>query len=602
MCGIIGQVVFDRHTYLPDQVPSIQLLCHRGPDGQGEWFSDDHMVYLGHTRLAILEPTPAGYQPMLDKTDRFVITFNGELYNHLSLRLLLPDINWRGTSDTETLIELLASRGPSALSLLKGMFAFALFDTADQTLFLARDRFGIKPLWVWHDEHDLRFASEIRPLLSGPAIHLSKEALSEYIAFGHMPGTSPNFNGIYSIPPGGWMKVNQAGIIETGMWWPEQTGFLPIIQSLKKVDCVDRVHDLMTQAVKEHLLSDVGVGAFLSGGIDSSIITLIAGRALGRQLKTFTVGFPNSDHDERDIARKVASLAGSEHHEIEVNEHTCLDWVKEAVLSLDIPSVDAINTYIVSKAVQQSGVKVALSGLGGDELFGGYPSFSSVPLLSKLRYIPSDLRRLLINQLPDSYKEKLADLNDVSTVSLTVARRRFVSVNKLYNLNLPDGTPSVPFTPLGLDTMGQISWGEMQGYMIPMILRDSDQMSMAVGLEIRVPFLDHQLVESVLAMPQRCKIGKGTKPLLVEAFRKELPSVVYDRPKQGFSLPMDGWIRGPLEPFTEAGIQAAANLLQSTAPTDSWRAFKERKLHWTRLWSWCILGHWTSLHMVTAQA
>ncbi|TAE28696.1 MAG: asparagine synthase (glutamine-hydrolyzing) [Cytophagales bacterium] len=601
MCGILGQIVFDQHTYLPDQVPSLELLCHRGPDGKGEWFSNDRRAYLGHTRLAILEPTPAGYQPMPDSADRFVITFNGELYNHLFLRALLPNIDWRGTSDTETLIELLASRGPSSLSMLKGMFAFALFDTENQSLFLARDRFGIKPLWVWHNENLFRFSSEIRPLLSGSSIQLSQDALSEYIAFGHMPGSAPNFNGIYSIPPGGWMKVSHTGAIETGMWWPNATDITPAIQSPKKADCAKQVRYLMTQAVEEHLLSDVGVGAFLSGGIDSSIITLIAGQALGKQLKTFTVGFPNSDHDERDIAKKVAILAGSEHHEIEVDEHACLDWVKEAVLSLDIPSVDAINTYIVSKAVQRSGVKVALSGLGGDELFGGYPSFSSVPILRNLRFLPDGLRQLLVNQLPDSYREKLADLTDTSIVNLTVARRRFVSVSKLHSLNLGSGTPAIPFTPPGLDTMGQVSWGEMQGYMIPMILRDSDQMSMAVGLEIRVPFLDHQLVETVLTMPQRCKMGKGTKPLLVEAFRDELPSVVYNRPKQGFSLPMDSWIRGPLASFTYEGTQAAIKLFGHSTPADSWRAFQDGKLHWTRIWSWCILGHWASRYMAVEQ-
>lgn len=602
MCGILGQVVFDTYVHPPGKFPALQLLSHRGPDGQGEWFSSDRRTYLAHTRLAILDPTPAGYQPMLDASNRYVITFNGELYNHLSVRSLLPNTAWRGTSDTETLIELLAQRGQSAISQLKGMFAFALFDTVDQSLLLVRDRFGIKPLWVWHDTSVFKFASEVRPLLPDSSVQLTQEALSEYIAFGRMPSILPNFNGIYSIPPGSWMKVSQTGVIETGMWWPDSADITPPNTSLKKMDCVKRVRELTIKAVEEHLLSDVGVGAFLSGGIDSSIITLIAGRALGKQLKTFTVGFPNSsDHDERDIAQQVATLAGSEHHEIDVDEHTCLDWVKEAVLSFDIPSVDAINTYIVSKAVQQSGVKVALSGLGGDELFGGYPSFSSVPILSNLRYLPNSLRRLLIDRLPNSYREKLAGLTDMNTVNLTVARRRFVSKDKLNSMGLPDGTPAIPFVPSGLDTTGQISWGEMQGYMVPMILRDSDQMSMAVGLEIRVPFLDHELVEAVLDMPRQCKEGKGTKPLLVKAFQKELPSVVYNRPKQGFSLPMDSWIRGPLDSFTEDGIQAASHLLKTTAPTDSWQAFKEHKLHWTRIWSWCVLGHWASLHMVIPQ-
>lgn len=602
MCGILGQFVFNRQNSRPQPLPDLTLLSHRGPDGQGEWFSQDDRLFLGHTRLAILEPTPAGFQPMQDDANRFVITFNGELYNHQSLRPLVPNINWRGTSDTETLIELLASRGPSALNLLKGMFAFALYDTVEQTLFLARDRFGIKPLWIWDDDNVFRFASEVRALIQGKSVQLNPEALSEYIAFGHMPGTVANFNGVYSIPPGGWMKVHRNGKMETGLWWPGTTDVVPSKTAIAQTDCIRQVRSLVTQSVEEHLLSDVGVGAFLSGGIDSSIITLIAGRALGKQLKTFTVGFPNSsDHDERHLAREVAQLSGSDHQEIEVDEDTCLNWVKDAVLSLDVPSVDAINTYIVSKAVQQSGVKVALSGLGGDELFGGYPSFASVPILKSLQYLPVGLRQTFVRQLPVSYREKLAGLTNIDTVNLTVARRRFVSIDKLREMGMPDGTPSIPFTPSGLDTMGQISWGEMQGYMIPMLLRDSDQMSMAVGLEIRVPFLDHELVEAVLTMPQRCKLGKGSKPLLVDAFRDLLPASVYNRPKQGFSLPMDSWIRGPLAEFAQEGIQASSELLRVTAPAENWQAFQQGKLHWTRIWNWCVLGHWTSRHQVLAQ-
>lgn len=602
MCGILGQLVFDRFLPTSTQIPDLNLLTHRGPDGRGEWFSENQAVYLGHTRLAILDPSPAGSQPMPDASGRFVLTFNGELYNHQSLRNLLPDVAWRGNSDTETLIELLARKGPAALLLLKGMFAFALFDTIEQSLFLARDRFGIKPLWVRQNEQLFRFASEIRPLLPTDAIELSKDALSEYAAFGRMSGTAPNFAGIYALPPGTWLKVSRTGQVETGTWWPDETSFLPVAQTNSHAGWVQKVRTLLTQSVEEHLLSDVGVGAFLSGGIDSGIITLIAGRALGRQLKTFTVGFPEGSHDERDIARRVAAKAGSEHHEIEINEHTCLDWVKEAVFSLDIPSVDAINTYIVSKAVRQSGLKVALSGLGGDELFGGYPSFTHVPMLRALRFIPPSLRHHFISQLPERVREKLSGLTDPTALNLTVARRRFVSTDQLRGMGLADGNPAVIPAPTHLDTMGQISWGELHGYMLPMLLRDSDQMSMAVGLEIRVPFLDHQLVETVLSIPQRHKQGKNTKPLLVEAFRHDLPAIVYDRPKQGFSLPMDSWLRGPLASFAGEGTQAAAELLGLAAPVESWRAFQQHKLHWTRVWIWCVLGQWASRYMVSVQA
>lgn len=603
MCGILGQLIFHKHIVPPIiQPPSLDLLNHRGPDGQGEWATDDRSVYLGHTRLAILEPTPAGAQPMHSADGRYVITFNGELYNHLSLRRLLPGIQWRGTSDTETLVELIRTMGVSALPLIKGMFAFGIYDKVDKTLLVARGRFGIKPLWLWHNEQVFRFSSEIRPLLLDSSKELNKQALSEYIAFGRMPGVSPTIGGIYSLPPGSWMKISQAGVIETGKYWPDATSFTATLPAnAPRAVYVDQVRSLFTQAVEEHLLSDVGVGSFLSGGIDSSIVTLIAGRFLGKQLKTFCVGFPNADHDERIIAREVARKAGSEHYEVEVNEDTCLNWVMDAVNAMDIPSVDAINTYIVSKAVKESGIKVALSGLGGDELFGGYPSFKNVPSLMALRYLPPFIRSMAISWLPENYREKLDGLNTINPVDITVARRRFVSAVKLQELGLFSGSPRVDLVTANLDLMGQISWGEIEGYMIPMILRDSDQMSMAVGLEVRVPFLDHELVEAVLSMPQHVKRGKETKSLLVDAFKQDLPTVVYDRPKQGFALPMDSWIRGPLDEFTEEGIKLATEMLRLDLPSKNWKAFQSHKLHWTRVWSWCILGHWASRYSLHIQ-
>ncbi len=603
MCGIIGQIITgDNHLDAIPNFPDVKLLAHRGPDGHGEWTNENRTAYLGHTRLAILDPTPVGAQPMTDSTGRYWLTFNGEIYNHLALRQLIPSKQWRSTSDTETLLELLIDKGPQALSLLKGMFAFGFYDTLTGTLLLARDRFGIKPLWIFQNEQKLCFASELRPLLPCVEPSLAEDAFGEYIAFGRMPDSTPGIDGICSIPPGSWLEINHSGHKTTGTWWPVTTTFHPTSTVKNRLDAAQQVQTLITQAVEEHLLSDVGVGAFLSGGIDSSIITMIAGRTLGKQLKTFTVGFPNGHFDERSIARQVATAAGSDHHEIEVDEHTCLDWVKEAVMVLDVPSVDAINTYIVSKAVRQTGIKVALSGLGGDELFGGYQSFSHVPLLSSLRYLPSGLRNALIKQTPAAYQEKLAGLPDPTIVNLTVARRRFVSTTKLRGHGLTDGLPKIADTPTGLDTMGQISWGEIQGYMIPMLLRDSDQMSMAVALEIRVPFLDHQVVETVLAMPQRYKRGKGVKPLLVEAFRNQLPTAVYDRPKQGFALPMDAWIRGPLSSFTEEGTAMAADLFKLSAPTESWLAFQRQEIHWTRLWTWSVLGHWYNRHMAVIEA
>ena len=587
MCGILGQLTIKAPA---TSVPPLSAIAHRGPDGNGEWTNADGSVYFGHARLAILDPTPTGAQPMTNSTNRFTITFNGEIYNHLLIRPLLTNVSWRGTSDTETLVELYAQKGVECLSLLKGMFAFAMHDSKDDSVLLVRDRLGIKPLWLRTTETALSFASEVRALLKPGEFKPNSQFLNEYIGFGRIPSTGEIFDGVQSVAPGGWIKLNKSGKIEKGNWWPGRKIAQSNVNNRK--DAVARMRELVTTAIKEHLISDVGVGAFLSGGIDSSIVTLVAGKELGRNLRTFTVGFPQGAFDERAIARQVAKQAGTDHCEVEVSEDTCLQWVKEAVSSLDLPSVDAINTYIVSKAVTDRGLKVALSGLGGDEIFAGYPSFKDIPLIKWLGNLPPAVSKQLIGLSPRSLKDKLIGLESFGIPELTVARRRFTSIPSLHALGFGEGTPSLPKPPEGLDTIGLISWYEIQSYMIPMLLRDSDQMSMAVGLEIRVPFLDHCLVEEALSLPQQYKQGKGVKPLLVEAFKDELPRDVYDRPKQGFTLPMSDWIRGPLSALTEEGVQAAADWLGLAEPLHQKESFDKGDVHWTRVWHWAVLGHW----------
>ncbi|PVY38671.1 asparagine synthase (glutamine-hydrolyzing) [Pontibacter virosus] len=587
MCGILGQIAYEGYC---SEIPQLKAIKHRGPDGRGEWTNREGNVYLGHTRLAILDPTEFGQQPMQDSSKRYTIIFNGEIYNHLDLRLLLPDLKWKSSSDTETLIELYAVKGLMALPLLKGMFAFAVYDSIEDSILLVRDRLGIKPLWFSHDTRCFSFSSEARPILRKESCSPTSQALNEFIGFGRMPASGEIFDEVYIVPAGNWLKIERDRKLTIERWWPDSKFTYGNGQSREK--CAHRVRSLVTKAVEEHLISDVGIGTFLSGGIDSSIITLIAGKALGKNLKSFTIGYPQSNFDERATARKVASLAGTEHHEIEVNETTCLDWVMGAVASMDLPSVDAINTYIVSKAVRETGLKVALSGLGGDELFGGYPSFKSIPVLNNIGRLPDILRNQLVGFMPQSIKDKLHGLHTFDTISLALNRRRFTSIIDLAALGFSEGIPSIPPPPSGLDTMGLISWAELHGYTIPMLLRDSDQMSMAVGLEIRVPFLDHCLVEEVLGMAQRYKKGKKVKPLLIDAFKTELPPEVYNKPKQGFVLPMDEWMRGALKEFTEDGIAAAVDLLSLPEPKLQYKSFQKRMSHWTRCWLWCILGHW----------
>lgn len=571
MCGIAGHF---RAAGAAESL-DLQLIAHRGPDASGEWLSEDGCFWLGNTRLAILDLSPAGAQPMIDPTTGNVLVVNGEIYNHLALRAEMPGVAWRGTSDTETLLQAYAHWGRQILVRLKGMFAFAIYDRAREELFVARDRLGIKPLYFVADAEGIRFGSETRLLTDDAAI--SPAAVAAYLQWGACPENRLLFDGVEALPAGHAMTISRDGQRETWRWWPAQKRF-----SSPGENAPQRIRSLLETAVEEHLLSDVPVASFLSGGIDSSIISALAAQKLERKLETFSVGFDLAEFDESAIALEVARRYGTKHEQIRLREEEVIESVTEAVAHLDLPSVDAVNTYIVSRAVARRGVKVALSGLGGDELFGGYPSSRDVPRLQLLARLPAWLRKIIGG-------ERLADLpNDTDAIELAQWRRRFFTDRMLSTAGLPNERTPLD-QPVELpDDFARISWAELTGYMRRMLLRDSDQMSMAVSLELRVPFLDHELVEYSLGLPAAEKRRyPGTKGLLVEACRDLLPPSVYQRPKRGFTLPMQQWMAGPLAGFVAEGMREVVErgLLPERFVAGT------RDLHWTRRWSIVVLGH-----------
>jgi asparagine synthase (glutamine-hydrolysing) len=577
MCGIAAHFSFTGSASPLD----LQLIAHRGPDATGEWTSAGGRFWLGNTRLAILDLSPAGGQPMVDPATGNVIVVNGEIYNHRTLRTELGDAGWRGTSDTETLLLGYARWGRQLLDRLKGMFAFVIYDHARQELFVARDRLGIKPLFYTLDGGSFRLASEVK-VLTGSGSKITPQSIAAYLQWGACPEDKLLYSDVHVVPAGHAMTIGGSGKREIWRYWPARKKF-----ESAPADAPRKIRSLLEAAVEEHLLSDVPVASFLSGGIDSSIVTALAAQRLGRKLQTFTVGFDLAEYDESAIALEVAQHFGTTHQRLQLTEDEVIDSVTAAVGHLDLPSVDAINTYIVARAVAQRGVKVALSGLGGDELFGGYPSFRDVSRLKWLGMLPRAWRKLL-----DS---RLADLpNDAGTFELTQWRRRFFTDAMLQSAGLPNEDTRVE-CPVELpDDFARISWAELTGYMRRMLLRDSDQMSMAVSLELRVPFLDHELVEYSLGLPatEKKRYG-GTKGLLVEACRDLLPASVYERPKKGFALPMQKWMKGPLAPFVQGGLHEviARQLLPEDFVADAQRRFDDGRLHWTRLWSMVVLGH-----------
>lgn len=585
MCGIAAHFNSNGRATPLD----LELIHHRGPDSRGEWTSPDGRCWLGSTRLAIVDLSPTGAQPMTDPATGNVIVANGEIYNHRSVRERIgPGVAWRGTSDTETLLQGYARWGRDVVNHLKGMFAFAIYDAGRAELFLARDRLGIKPLYFTADAIGFRAASEVRMLIDGPQ-SITAKSISGYLQWGACPERNLLYSNIRVLPAGHALMIGPEGQMKTWRYWPARDAFVSSTDNL-----VRELRSLIDKAVDEHLLSDVPVASFLSGGIDSSIVTAIAAQKLEKKLKTFSVGFDIAEFDETAIAQEIADRYGTEHHRIQLSQEEVIHSVTEAVEKLDLPSVDAINTYIVSRAVASHGVKVALSGLGGDELFGGYPSFRDVPRLKLIARLPRALRRVL--GAAASLGERLADLpGNLDAGELARWRRRFFSDEMIRCAGLPNA--SAPFEcPVALpDDFARISWAELTGYLRRMLLRDADQMSMAVSLELRVPFLDHELVEYVLGLPAAAKKKyPGVKGLLVEACRDLLPSSVYERPKAGFVLPMKHWMHGPLAAFVNEGLRetTARQLLPEIFVDEMNEAFRRERLHWTRLWSLVVLGHY----------
>lgn len=581
MCGIAG-VFFKAGS--PPEIP-LEPIRHRGPDGSGTWRSPDGRCVLGHTRLAILDLSPAGAQPMTDPETGNTIVFNGEIYNHRALRAQLGGAAWRGTSDTETLLAGYRRWGAGLLEKIKGMFAFAIYDAAEASLLLVRDRLGIKPLYFAENAEGLRFCSELRPLLSAG---LSREMIAEYLRWGYCPEEQTFVAGLAMFPAGHWAKFRDGAGIERASFWPLQT-----IPPRPAAGVAEAIRRRLETAVEEHLLSDVPVASFLSGGIDSSVVTALAAKTLGRRLKTFAIGFPEKHLDETGVAAQVAKRYGTDHCRIEVGHEEAQQLVMEAVERMDCPSIDAVNTYIISRKVAGQGIKVALSGLGGDELFGGYPSFRDVPKLRRFARLPGWLRAWW----PGRGSERLREIPSPNVAALARWRRVVCPDAEL----LRAGLPVPPFEALpapGLpDAFAVISWQELAGYMRAMLLRDSDQMSMAVALEIRVPLLDHELVEEVLGLPEESKRRGGRpKGLLIEACRDLLPAEVYDRDKMGFSLPMDAWMRGPLREFCQTGLQGVTNagVLARDFVSRTASRFERHELHWSRLWALVVLGRFLS--------
>jgi asparagine synthase (glutamine-hydrolysing) len=618
MCGIAGVV---GKVSKPEAEGIAQLMVsalkHRGPNDQGvlSVAAIANTVALGNTRLSILDLSEAGHQPMTDDSERYTIVFNGEIYNFPELRKLLDASNhlFRSSSDTEAVLLAFRRWSVKAFGMLRGMFALAILDRLEQVLYLVRDPLGIKPLYYYAEDNCFLFASEVRALLATGRVprRIHSPAIDHFLHYGWVGESETLIAGVKLLQPGQMLAVDFSG--EQLSWstsaFEHEACLEPIRVEPERNESIAHLRHLLEESVKSHLLSDVPVGLFLSGGLDSTALLHLMSRA-GDRANTFTIVFPESDFSEGYFARRVAQQYGADHHEIELTESGLLSEMPYALSAMDQPTMDGINSFVVSKAVSDSGTKVALSGLGGDELFAGYPSFRRARLARTIAAVPSGIRdtfaAICRMVLASPRLEKHWDLlsSDCTPASVYELSRRLFSRDVAGAL-LPDSPRHETLTsstPSG-DEINDISQLETRGYMTNLLLRDTDFMSMANSLEVRVPFVDKVVIRYANRMSGDWKLQNRPKAMLREVMRGELPDYVWNRRKMGFVLPFTRWMRMSLrktieDTFRNQPLIQSVGLSQE-AVLDVWNGFLRGQIRWSHPWSLFVLLLWCERYQVS---
>ena len=624
-------------------------MRHRGPDDEGFLAGNPRApgLALGMRRLSIID-LAGGHQPIWNETKDVAVVFNGELYNYRDLRerLSLCGHRFATQSDTEILVHAWEEWGEDSLTELRGMFALALLDLRQRyatapILFLARDPLGIKPFYYTQTPDGFAFASEVRALLASGAVpkRLSQDAVTAYLLFGSVSEPVTLVEGVFSLPPGHRMLLHVPERRRTPRarpWWDPTIS--PAARDMHRPrdlsSAAKKLRPLLEDAVRKHLIADVPVGLFLSSGLDSGAIGALAAQAR-RGIESFTLTFPGTAFDEAELAALAAKRFKTKHMEVPLSGDSVLSRLDEALAALDQPTMDGINAYFVSWAARQVGLKVALSGLGGDELFAGYPTFVDTPRLARLIrcawFVPAAVRRMTAplvavlasrQRSPDAARKTAAAwaYPDALPHPYYFARTLFPP-GQLERVIEPRFRPStvgadgVTLEPtwLGwlertadearkLESVGGISWLEMRTYMASTLLRDTDTVSMARSLEVRVPLLDTPLVEFVGSLPDTARRRPGAqKTLLVEALGDLLPQEIRAQRKRTFTLPWEEWLRGPLRARIEASFAdpapPLASYLRQGGVRSVWADFLAAKTTWSRPWSLYVLNEWCRRHL-----
>lgn len=640
MCGIAGILTAPRRAIPDGAIDAItDVLSHRGPDARGVFHDREVGMYLGHRRLSIIDLSPAGAQPMASSTGRHVIVLNGEIYNHRELRADLDRggrIAWRGSSDTEVLVELCERHGAEkALRQAQGMFAFALWSRDKGELVLARDRFGEKPLFVGETPDGLVFGSELKSLLAYPgfADDADEEAIDLFLQLSYIPEPLTPFRHVRKLPAGCFARLKPGDRIMVAQpYWQAARAALEartkaVESGVGQEELLAMLSRRLQHVVERQMVADVPVGAFLSGGIDSSLVVALMQRSSPRPVRTFTIGFKDEAYDEAPFSRAVAKHLGTDHTEVILDWREALDLVDSLPDIYSEPFADSsqLPTYLVSRVARQS-VTVCLSGDAGDEIFGGYNRHLFAMQYERARaFIPSPLRRSLghvlvglaeprrgrlvqwllagagragsvrlLSEKLDKLGRALHSSSDLELYAGLVRRD-----NKLVSgEGLLRGLKAVhaPFAGHGLSLAETMMLLDTLTYLPGDILTKVDRAAMAVSLETRIPFLDHEVLELAWSLPIANRISEGrTKSVLRGLLAEHVPAALVDRPKAGFGVPIESWLKGPLRGWITDQVQAFSHSYprHATVAREALSSFLEGRSHGHHfLWNIAMLQAW----------
>ena len=621
MCGIAGIISrkqINNTTDILNKMISVQK--HRGPDSNGKkiLLHNNWEIGLGHTRLSIIDLSHNANQPMTDTRTLNTICYNGEVYNYSRLRSeIQEESEWKSNSDTEVILKGYNQWGIECLQKIRGMFAFSIWDNQRKTLILARDQFGIKPLYFYYKENQFIYSSEIRSLLSSELIprRLSEQGLESYLEFGSVISPNTIIEDIYSLMPGEYLeiKLGDSLDIRKESFRDKKTSKEKEIILKTYSETSKDLFNILRDSVSSHLMSDVPLGVFLSGGIDSSTIVALMHETSKKPINTFSVVFEQKKYTENIFAKQIARKYRTNHSEILLSENEILKMTPEALDSMDQPTMDGVNTYVISKAVKKAGITVALSGLGADELFAGYSSFSRISKLKYLKYIPKISKKLLYKLAHllfenSSNKMKAFEFleSNPNIYSLYKISRQLLNSNDRQGL-LPSikqsGTSYIIegyANENDFDQVNLMSELEMHGYMTNTLLRDTDFMSMSNSLEVRVPFVDKEVYNFASQIPGKWKIkDRRLKSILIDSMSNLIPDEIKNRKKMGFTLPFDQWLRTSLRKNVDEVLIGAKEKqeklgLSPEKISEIWSSYlsSSNDSFWSRPWALFVLIHW----------